>query len=73
MPIGSGLEDGMEVTPVHFLLRVPRETRIEGYERPINTIEAHAKKVAELGHVAVARGTGCLRSITCASLSPAAG
>jgi hypothetical protein len=45
-----------EAAPVHFLLRVPRVTRIEGYPaRTINTIDAHSKKVRELGHAAVAK------------------
>src|SRR5262249_16786668 len=46
----------IESRPVHFLLRVPRLTRIEGYAAlTINTIDAHSKTIQELGRAAIAK------------------
>jgi hypothetical protein len=45
-----------ESKPMHFLLRVPRLTRIEGYAAlTINTIDAHSKTIQELGRAAIAK------------------
>jgi hypothetical protein len=52
----TGMKPGIEATPVHFLLRVPWVTRIEGHPtRAINTIDAHSKKIRELGYSTVAK------------------
>jgi hypothetical protein len=45
-----------ESKPMHFLLRVPRLTRIEGYAAlAINTIDAHSKTIQKLGRAAIAK------------------
>jgi hypothetical protein len=45
-----------EGKPIHFLLRVPRLTRIEGYAAfTIDTIDAHSKTIQELGQATIAK------------------
>jgi hypothetical protein len=45
-----------EPVPVHFLLRVPPVTRIEGHAAlAVNTIDAHSQVIQELGHATVAK------------------
>jgi hypothetical protein len=50
------MAQSLESKPMHFLLRVPRLTRIEGSAAlTINTIDAHSKRIQELGRATIAK------------------